>query len=209
MTNGAKMTCSGIEKYYTGKWTQEQFQAHIKTCAECRTTFEKDKKLLNLSRSLKKDIQEPFLWNRSESDLLQNKDSRPRASDNYQWFFKIAALLVIATGIGLTVYFQNPKTESGLLAQSALEKVQARERQYEAAIEELEETVLPQMSQLDQELMLLYRDRLETIDQQIEQCKEALAMNPANAHIRRYLLAALRDKKETLKELMSIGTEIS
>ena len=31
-------------------------------------------------------------------------------------------------------------------------------------------------------------------------------MNPANAHIRRYLLAALRDKKETLKEIQTLGT---
>ena len=52
------------------------------------------------------------------------------------------------------------------------------------------------------ELMLLYRDRLETIDDQIEQCREALSENPANAHIRRYMLAALQDKKETLKELL-------
>jgi hypothetical protein len=53
--------------------------------------------------------------------------------------------------------------------------------------------------------MLLYRDRLETIDAQIARCQEALAENPSNAHIRRYLLAALQDKKETLRELAQLA----
>jgi hypothetical protein len=58
------------------------------------------------------------------------------------------------------------------------------------------------MADMNLELMLLYRDRLETIDDQIEQCREALSENPGNAHIRRYMLAALQDKKQTLKELL-------
>jgi hypothetical protein len=58
-------------------------------------------------------------------------------------------------------------------------------------------------------MMLLYRDKLETIDAQIERCKEALALNPASAHIRRYLLAALQDKKGTLAELLSYKQEKS
>ena len=62
----------------------------------------------------------------------------------------------------------------------------------------------PKFSQLDFELMLLYQDRLETIDSQIERCKDALENNPANAHIRRYLLAALQDKKEMLREILEI-----
>ena len=83
------------------------------------------------------------------------------------------------------------------------QKVERQEQQYEAAISELQAVVAPRLAQMDQELMLLYRDRLETIDTQIMQCKEALAVNPANAHIRSYLLTALRDKKEALKEIMA------
>ena len=91
------------------------------------------------------------------------------------------------------------------LAGAALVQVEQKEKEYSAAIAELEAVALPQMAKLDTDLMLLYRDRLETIEAQIERCKEALATNPANAHIRRYLLAALQDKKETLKELVDLG----
>ena len=60
----------------------------------------------------------------------------------------------------------------------------------------------PQMADLDLELLFLYRDRLETIDEQIAQCKEALSSNSGNAHIRRYMLAAFQDKKDTLREIV-------
>jgi len=58
------------------------------------------------------------------------------------------------------------------------------------------------MAELDLELMLLYRDRLEIIDQQIVECKEALSSNSGNAHIRRYMLAAFQEKKNTLRDIM-------
>jgi hypothetical protein len=87
---------------------------------------------------------------------------------------------------------------------AALEKVEQKEREYAAAIAELERVTSSQMAKLDLELMLLYRDRLETIDAQIARCREALATNPGNAHIRRYLLAALQDKTETLRELAKL-----
>ena len=69
------------------------------------------------------------------------------------------------------------------------------------AITELEETVKPVLKSIDVELALCYRDRLETIDEQINLCKKELKHNPANTHIRHYLLAALQDKKQTLIEL--------
>jgi len=45
-------------------------------------------------------------------------------------------------------------------------------------------------------------DKLAVIDGQIEKCQEALERNPGNAHIRRYFLAALQDKKQTLAEAL-------
>lgn len=64
----------------------------------------------------------------------------------------------------------------------------------------------PQYKQMDMELHLLYRDRLETIDRQITLCKNAIDLNPANAHIRKYMMMALKDKKETLKEIAEYQT---
>ena len=197
------MSCNGFENFSLGEWSQQQFEAHCQTCEECRLAVQKDTELLNLSHTLKADIAAPSLWTRIESEL-QNESPYIQASDNYRWIFRMAALVLLSVGLGFIIHQSWSTNNSALLAESALEKVERQEQHYEQAIAELEKAVAPHFSQLDQELMLLYRDRLETIDEQIEQCKEALDMNPANAHIRRYLLAALQDKKETLKEIIKL-----
>ncbi len=201
------MACHGFEKYTLGEWTTDKFNSHIQHCDECLQAVQHDEKVLAMVSSFKKEITAPLLWSRIESELTAA--SRIRKSDTYRWILRIAALLVLVFGAGVIFFLNRPVPDSGLLAESALKKVERQEQHYERAIRELEKAVTPHLSQLDQELMLLYRDRLETIDTQIEQCKEALAVNPANAHIRRYLLAALQDKKETLKEISKLHLHVS
>jgi hypothetical protein len=55
---------------------------------------------------------------------------------------------------------------------------------------------------MDIQMMSLYRDKLAVIDAQIGKCRDALDSNPGNAHIRRYLLAALQDKHQTLADML-------
>ena len=109
---------------------------------------------------------------------------------------------MVTLGVMMWTKSQREPSASKLLAQSALERVERQERAYLKAIEDLEKMVQPRMSRMDVELALLYRDKLETIDTQIQRCREALADNPANAHIRRYMLAALQEKTKTLREIM-------
>jgi predicted O-linked N-acetylglucosamine transferase (SPINDLY family) len=129
----------------------------------------------------------------------------------YRWrlfpTFAAAVLFLMIISIGLYFLLSQKTGETRLLAEKALLKVEKKESAYLQAIVELEERVLPKMASLNLELMLLYRDRLETIDDQIIRCKEALGENPANAHIRRYLLAALQDKRETLSEILELANE--
>lgn len=203
------MTCDGFEKICLGEWTQDVFQEHMTTCPECREAYERDRVLLGVSRSLKIDVEAPDLWDRIESDLRNQRNSRI----GQLWkssMFRIAALLMLGLILGLSLMFgledDRDDRSSGLLSDSVLKEVEIRLKAYESAIEELEAVASSRLVALDQELMFLYRERLDVIDEQIEQCREALATNRANAHIHRYLLAALQDKEETLKEIMNIET---
>ena len=163
--------------------------------------------MLSLAKSLKKPIEAPSLWNRIEEDLRneQNTGARSEGKQSRWSLLRLlpaaaAALLIMSVGF---YFLLKPETgKSGILTESRLAKVEKKEREYMEAIEELEERTLPKMADMNLELMLLYRDRLETIDEQIERCREALSENPGNAHIRRYMLAALQDKTNTLMELL-------
>jgi hypothetical protein len=227
------MSCNKLKKYELGKISSARFERHAKECAICREKIRLDERLMAMARSLKgKPVHAPQLWARIEEDLHKEKESLHREKEKLQGRtveqaapglglralrFKLsllvpaAAAVLVAAGLGIYFGFKalSRPPSSGLLARQAMAKVEKIEREHMQAIEELEKKALPKMASLDLEMMLLYRDKLETIDAQIERCKEALASNPANAHIRRYLLAALQDKKGTLAELLSYKQEKS
>jgi hypothetical protein len=210
------MSCNKLKRYEFGTLGESEFQKHLKTCASCQERVNQDSRLMSLARGLKRPVESPHLWNRIEESLRKEQLKEIESGEKkIRWsplrLLPASAAILLIMSIGLYFLLKPETSKSGLLTESALMKVEKKERDYVDAIEELEEIALPKMAEMNVELMLLYRDRLETIDDQIEQCREALSENPANAHIRRYMLAALQDKKETLKELLetNINNEIN
>jgi len=200
------MNCDQFEKYETGEIESREFREHLKTCSYCREQAQLDVRLMNLSRSLQEPVQSAGLWERIEHTLAAEDHQRRKPlilgiPTRSFAFYAAAAVLLAAVVLGIYYWLFYEKHEPGLLTEAALKKVELKEQEYVKAIRELEKQALPRMADMDIELMLLYRDRLETIDDQIKRCREALSENPANTHIRRYMLAALQDKKETLMEL--------
>lgn len=201
------MACDIYRQHELGEITAETFTQHARACADCQRLLAQDEQLLQLARGLEQPTASPFLWAKIENTLRAEQQREMRWRSRYiftrKWLkYAVAASLVFA--IGLAALFMRkdiPQADAKLLAASALEHVAQKEKEYEAAIAQLERVTSPQLAQLPTELMLLYRDRLAAIDAQIARCREALTENPGNAHIRRYLLMALQDKKATLQEL--------
>jgi hypothetical protein len=203
------MNCDRYKKHALSRIGEDAFDRHLKSCSFCRMRVQEDARLRDLARSLKRPVAAPWLWSRIAVRLREEKKAKEETRTGH--LGKVAPLLrfaaVLVIGVVLTVYFW-PKSDtvsSKLLADSALRKVEVRERAYLSAIAELERQAGSKVEAMDIELALLYRDRLEVIDAQIAECREAIARNPANAHIRRYMLAALQDKTETLHEMLRVS----
>ncbi len=208
------MSCDWFEKYDLGKMTEDTFRSHAKECQVCQEKVRQDEELLLLSRSLKKRVDAPFLWTRIEQGLREEQQkSKQTGWRGFFWhsWMKIpaSALLFVVICVGLFLWLRPGLHDSTLLADSALRRIEKREQRYERSIGKLQERVLPQLADLGIELMLLYRDRIETIDEQILACKEALRENPGNTHIRKYMLAAFQNKKETLREIMGTNFQMN
>lgn len=200
-------TCNQFKKYELGKISEDNFQKHLKTCPECKQLMAEDARLMALAQELDQSVVAPKLWERIEADLITEKSVEQKRTFQIPqtriWYIlRIAAVFLLIFGAGYFSHYFYESRESRLLSDATIEKIESREQEYIQAIAELEIQTGTKMSQMDLDLMLLYRDRLETIDIQISRCKEELANNPANAHIRRYLLAALQDKKATLMEIL-------
>ncbi|NIM13771.1 MAG: hypothetical protein GTO45_17005 [Candidatus Aminicenantes bacterium] len=198
------MSCIEFEKYELGEIDSREFRQHLKVCAHCREQKRLDDRLMSLARSLKEPIPAPGLWDRIENTLKkEGLPAKPQKSPAFPFsVWLAAAAIILAVAVGTYFWLTRDQHGTGLLHQAALKKVEQKENEYMKAIAELEKQTLPNLENMNVELMLLYKDRLETINNQIRSCREALAENPANTHIRRYMLAALQDKKETLHEIL-------
>jgi len=209
------MSCEQLHKYEAGRMSAEEFGLHVQGCAFCRKQIDLDARLDTELKSLKQPVRAPHLWDRIEKSLgeeqkkseIQRKGRRLLRLFRKKWFLLVpaAAMILACLGLGIYLGLKQRTPQSGILAQKTLEKIELKEGEYIQAINELEKTARPKLAGMDLQMMSLYRDRLAAIDSQLERCKEALASNPANAHIRRYLLAALQDKKQTLAEVLGYG----
>jgi hypothetical protein len=217
-----RMMCEELKRYDRGELNETEFERHTTCCPACQEALRLDKDIISLAKASRRHIEAPSLWGRIQESLgnelsaetlrtagLSMEKNRWHRRFSVRWrpLRLVSAVIVLAGVVGLSFFlvFKNQAPSSGLLAQKALERVEQKEMEYIEAIRQLEKQALPQMTGMDLDLVFLYRDRLETIDAQIARCREALAMNQANAHIRRYLMAALQDKKDTLADILNAG----
>lgn len=205
------MSCPEVERYEKGELSEAEYERHAAGCPSCREVLRRDAEIMERAKELRRPVQAPGLWSRIEKALGEEAAKERTRAPILSRFFRpvpVAALILAAAGLALYIGLRKhpASAPSGILSRNALARVEQTEKEYLKAIEALEKQVQPQMAGLDLELSLLYRDRLETIDSQIRRCREALESNPANAHIRRYLMAALHDKKETLAEVLKLRT---
>ncbi|MCX6571723.1 MAG: hypothetical protein NT006_09965 [Candidatus Aminicenantes bacterium] len=207
------MSCDKFERYGDGAMSVQEFARHVQDCPGCREQAALDARLDREIVALRKPLGSEGLWKRIETSLRHEKEitaarDGKRASgglrlSSRRWAVLApagAALLALAV-LGILV-FRKPFASSGILTREALARVEIKEKEYLEAIEMLAQQARPRIAAMGLQMTSLYRDKLAMIDAQIEKCREALDSNPANAHIRRYLLAALQDKRQALADVL-------
>jgi len=205
------MKCKMYEKYELEELTEKEFFIHMESCAECRDAFNKDELLLQAAKQLNRDSESPDLWQSIKDSLEKENQSINFNIIHYfsrhkNQILQIAAILLISISASLFMLFK-PESEiidtSRILEKSALENVIEKEQNYMAAIDVLEKSAAKKLPLIDENLVALYENKIRVIDQQIAKCRDALETNPGNTHIRKYLFAVLKDKKNTLEEIIS------
>jgi hypothetical protein len=207
------MICDKFERYEDGVLTAREFALHVQDCPECREQAALDARLNRETAALRTPLGAEGLWKRIETSLRHQKeiaaagDGEPafrglRPSPRRWAVLAPAGAVLLALAVLGIHLFRKPPAPSVLLTSEALARVEIKEREYVGAIDMLARQARPKLAAMDIQMMSLYRDKLATIDAQIDKCREALDFNPGNAHIRRYLLAALQDKHQALADVL-------
>jgi len=71
------MSCDKLKKYELGKLGETEFQRHLKTCSSCQEQMKQNARLMALSRSLKRPVESPHLWDRIAKSLEEKQHPGP------------------------------------------------------------------------------------------------------------------------------------
>lgn len=206
------MTCQKHREHALGRLAISEFEEHCRDCRACREAARQDLLLDELAAGISAPQPPAGMWERIEEAAQPDRERsgmngwwrKPHAVSGWQ----IAAALALVVGLSAGSIWWSGRMSAGpaprnILAADALARVETLEEQYVGAIEDLEALAHPALAQADLQLALRYRRRLEIVDAQIRRCQAVLAQDTANAHVRRYLLAAYQDKTETLTQLLA------
>ena len=94
-------------------------------------------------------------------------------------------------------------------AERSVETVSLADAQYDAAVADLERALNQGRGRLDPATIATVEHNLETIDQAIQQAREALAGDPANTYLSSHLIEARRRKLDLLRRATALTTSES
>jgi len=196
------MNCDRFEEYLKEQLDLETFMTHMNSCVECQKAYQTDARIMKESMELNENLSIPDFWSTIEKDLQRENPKVIKFNTTTKLILAAAATFLIITTIWMFNSFPKNTPTTRILSQRALEKVKVAEENYQEAIKDLELLAYHQLETTPGPLAQLYRNKLSLIERQIDNCKNALKTNPANSHIRAYLMAALQDKQKTLEEII-------
>jgi hypothetical protein len=91
---------------------------------------------------------------------------------------------------------------------TSLEPVSLADAQYDAAVADLEGALKQGRGRLDASTIAIVEHNLQTIDEAIQQAREALASDPANTYLSSHLIEARRRKLDLLRRATALTSEM-
>ena len=210
--NDMNVTCVDRERIFLDGGAEEwaALEAHAAACAECGEELRVWKSMSAAAGELKQEWETPYLWPKIAQRLTEQMESKPSGvrawldslgMKGFHWQTAAAlVLLVVVSGTATwTILNRNRGNDPKFVAVSEVERA---ETQYEKAIDKLDAQARPQLEPPATPLMANYREKLLVLDNAIAELRQEAGQNPANAHLRRQLLAMYQEKQETLQEVL-------
>jgi len=192
---------------------RQSLEAHLASCDRCRETLDELRAVVARAKNLQDSAPVNDLWRgihaRIASASVTGRVSPFRRAITRRLSFTIPqvaaaglALMILSGGLVWMARSGDPRADvPAIRAQEEPAVVPANfaDKHYDAAIAELEQTLDAGRKSLDPETIRVLEENLAAIDRAIDQCRLALATDPANVYLNTHLADA-RQRKLLLKE---------
>jgi negative regulator of sigma E activity len=220
------MGCTKIQEqlsaYLDGELTPDQAAAvetHLRVCVHCQEVFDELRLLISASQnlasaSLKTDlwpaIQERVLTPEAPEKLRHRRPAlltgwRPR----FAWALALACVVLILFVMRkeprIPIPQNPPAPAQNQLAAEAEADLDLARQHYQRSAEVLETIIAHRSNDIDLDRALLYRQKLDQLEDVIAECSLALEKNRFDVHAQNTLFDAYDQKISTLREMALVA----
>jgi Putative zinc-finger len=204
-----------LSEYLDGELTkreQEQIEAHLAQCDECRTILDQLRAVVARASMLPSGAPASDLWPGVEARLNTSGKTLPfrtRAVRRISFTLPqlVAAGLALMVLSGGAVWLSQfggrttslPPAAAAPISGPAVTPIGLTNPRYDEAVRELEDALDAGRAQLDPETVKILESNLQAIDQAIEQSRRALEADPANGFLYSHLAEARQRKLALLR----------
>jgi hypothetical protein len=188
---------------------RERIEVHASGCPTCRRELEALRAVTLRARSLSDAPPQADLWPGIADRITRM--ARAAAPRREAWRISFTLPQLVAAGLALVVLtaalvslarLGGPRTDFPPVAAGGEAPA---DDAYGEAIADLERSMLAGRARLDEETLRVFDANLAAVDQAIEECRQALAGDPANSYLRAYLAEARWRKLELLRHAVAIA----
>jgi len=207
-----------------GSLTEEErglLDAHLVTCAECRTVLEDLARVVTHARTLPEIAPAEDLWPGIAARVAAyaRTDEAPRMrvrtaswGITMSWPQLVAAglALVVLSGGGVWFVSKGQRARTAAVAQhrpsTDIVTVSHDDPQYAAEVADLQKALDERRDELDPETVKTIEANLKIIDLATTQARTALAADPANPYLKEVVSSQMKKKVELLKQATVYAT---
>jgi anti-sigma factor RsiW len=189
-------------------------EAHLATCASCRTTLEELRAVAGRAASLTDAPPATDLWNGVAARLESRGSVLPFAKAPQRRFsFTLPqlvaaglALMVLSGGIVTVLRQANPQQVlAPVAAENEFLPISYASSNYDQAVEDLEKVLASSRDKLDPETVRILEANLATIDEAIAQARKALRSDPSNVYLNNHFAESRNRKLALLRRASALA----
>jgi hypothetical protein len=196
-----------------------QIEAHLAVCETCRQTLAELRAVVTQAGRLQAAEPDADLWPGVAARIGRGTIAQFRTAPAKRFSFTLPqlvaaglALMVLSGGMVWVARLGGPRTDfpavAGQAPQPDVTPVNFADTHFDEAISDLQQTLEAGRGSLDAETIRVLEDNLTAIDRAIDQCRRALADDPANVYLNSHLAEAKKRKLALLRRATAIVAEI-